>query len=143
LSFWLRSDNFRNSPGGFVFDIYDTNRSHFFVRKSLYNDDNLQIAFQEAGANAYAAGAGLAMTANQWTQVAITWDSALHSAKIYQNGVLVHSLSLPATWTPNAQNFVFGSTVSGMALKGSFDSIRLYNRVLADAEVMGISADRN
>ena len=78
------------------------------------------------------------------------WDSVNHMGYVYKNGVLhlanpivttlLNSRYPVLSWTPSAQNFIFGSSLSSSnSFFGSVDDIKLYNRALSPAEVTAIN----
>lgn len=86
------------------------------------------------------------ITANTWYHVALTYDAATTTMKMYKNGVLV------ATNT-NVPPFIGGNAVrlgafdTGNLLGGKLDEVRIWNRVLPECEIQNnmngeLSADQ-
>lgn len=78
--------------------------------------------------------------ANAWTHVALTYDAATSTMKLYKNGVLViANNAVPAITTDNSLQI--GAYNSNVALfNGSIDEVKIWNRALTDAE---IAADKS
>lgn len=82
------------------------------------------------------------MIHNKWECAVVTYDSATKEIKMYMNGVLRHQWT--STFTSlTSQNAAavligkFGDPTYPGHLQGIIDDIRIYNRVLAPAEVKG------
>ena len=69
-------------------------------------------------------------------------NGVLHlSNPLVENAVLNSRYPVLSSWTPSAQNFIFGSSLnSSNSFFGSLDDIKLYNRALSPAEVGAINS---
>jgi glucose/arabinose dehydrogenase len=103
-------------------------------------DETGRIAFK-VGDNAGVARSNVPVNDGQWHHVAFTRDSATGVIKLYVDGVL----NATATSDTGLKSTPFasfgriedtGGTINYLA--GSLDEIRVYNRVLSDAEVMTV-----
>ena len=85
-----------------------------------------------------------ALTANAWTHVAIVYDGNTLGLKLFINGVLSGSDGLDASY-PNGYPLYIGrannSSGSQEYWNGKLDDIRLFNRVLSDAEVAALYSE--
>jgi hypothetical protein len=87
---------------------------------------------------------------NTWTHVAASWDSGSQTTKIYINGALSSSTSVPGTTlsTPTSGPFTVavdlnvGITHPQQELIGTLEDIRVYSRLLSAAEINTIWATR-
>lgn len=80
---------------------------------------------------------------NQWVHVLISYSSSDGYMRIYFNGVLSDSLSAPAfVSNTSTESLQIGrgnsANFSANYFKGSLDDIRIYNRVLNDAEINAV-----
>ncbi|MEM6810916.1 MAG: LamG-like jellyroll fold domain-containing protein [Pseudomonadota bacterium] len=84
------------------------------------------------------------ISTNQWTHVAATWDGSLLSSgmRLYVNGVEtaygVTSNGSGSVDSDSAFNLSISSSVSGSAITGNFDDVRIYNRVLSADEIQAL-----
>lgn len=88
----------------------------------------------------FAAGAewslfgGTRLTANTWTHLAATYDGV--TQRLYVNGVQVSSRAQTgAIATSNSPLRIGGNAVWGEYFQGRIDEVRVYNRVLSQAEI--------
>ena len=71
---------------------------------------------------------------NQWSYLAITFDGA--QVRTYVNGTLVNTQALSATITARGNPMNIGADAStAQFYKGMLDDLRIYNRVLTQAQV--------
>jgi hypothetical protein len=76
-----------------------------------------------------------------WTHVAVTFTPGVaDGAKFYVNGVLRQSMTSSALSTPTGVWRIGASHISGEWFGGALDDVRLYNRVLSDADIALIAA---
>ncbi len=74
-----------------------------------------------------------------WTHVALTWDNATSTGKIYTNGVLaVSNGSMTGPITYADPNINIGSGPLGNYLKALVDEARAYNGVLINTELLAL-----
>lgn len=136
LSFWFKytyADTDTTTRG--LFDNWDSGRAHIFVRRIGDNPPGVfQVGLQpKVTAGTYAWGATFATQKDKWTHVVLTWDSSGATAALYVSGTIVKTGSFITgeTFDPSEQSFVFGG-----GFEGAVDEIRLYDRVLSDAEAL-------
>jgi hypothetical protein len=130
LALWLRPEV--DAGGGVaVFDSYDSNRHHMFMRQ--VSGAKIQTALQPA-AQAYAFVVEIPTPITEWTHVAITWDLTTKTAATYANGALLSGGPYLSDFTPSEQHLRFG----GSGFYGTIDEIRLFDRALSAGEVAAI-----
>ncbi len=107
------------------------NREVFYLSASSGN--------LEAGHNAAWVGISAPMPSlNTWHHVALTYDAATLTMKLYINGVLVDTASSVAQRTlGNVQIGCYGAS-SDSFINGKLDDVRLYKRALTDDEIKQI-----
>lgn len=105
-------------------------------------------AYLSVSTNGTPAGTGAVQSsnsvpANQWTHVAGTYDGS--ALKIYLNGTLDASVSLPGTIFPGTDALGIGATIGGLSngsgsavFNGLIDEPALYNRALTAQEIAAI-----
>ena len=81
-----------------------------------------------------------ALTPNQWTHVAVTYDAVNESQQIYFSGRLVASQSLKLVPTPhfavNNDPITIGKAVGAQGFKGSIDEVRIWNLARTDVGII-------
>lgn len=79
-----------------------------------------------------------------WHHVVITWDSTSNAAVQYIDGVLADSGSMTNGWNTNLGTWEIGSQGRSGAnvWDGLLDDSRIYNRVLAQAEITHLATSR-
>jgi len=72
---------------------------------------------------------------NTWTHVALTYDAATTTMKLYKNGVLViASNAVPAITADNSLIIgTYGNNIG--AFNGDIDEVKIWNRALTDSEI--------
>jgi concanavalin A-like lectin/glucanase superfamily protein len=78
-------------------------------------------------------GAGLAI--NNWYHLTGTFDDAIGEAKMYLNGVLLHTATTTASPPACNDDLMIGTTVFNEFWSGLLDDVRIYDRVLGGSEV--------
>ena len=119
----------------FVLEIAENGRLKFSVEDSRDRD----LSFQEPSAN---------RQANQWYYVTATWDYSANQFELYVNGDFRRARRFNSSGQVNDLNrIVFGDNASNYARanrsnlasthssQGRFDEVRIYNRVLSEAEI--------
>jgi RHS repeat-associated protein len=76
-----------------------------------------------------------ALPLNTWSHVAMTWDKATTTMKLYTNGQLIQTLTSVPMPVDNA-----GALLVGQGFIGSIDELKVYQRALTQTEV---NADQN
>ncbi|PNY36817.1 hypothetical protein C2E31_10670, partial [Rhodopirellula baltica] len=81
-----------------------------------------------------------------WHHVAATFDDVSNQVNLYLDGVLIASVSgsTDVDWAATAsQNITIGGQSDGsMAFVGSLDDVRVYDKVLTEAEVVAVMGDQ-
>lgn len=76
-----------------------------------------------------------------WTHVAVTFTPGVaDGAKFYVNGVLAQSMTSSSLSTPTGVWRIGGTHIASEWFGGALDDVRLYNRVLGDADIALIAA---
>lgn len=126
-SAWVRPTSYPTERSTIIESI---NPYAYYV--SLNTDGSLQsyrFGTNPAGYHTTAAGT---VPLNQWTHVAITWDSL--SVNLYINGVLQRTAATTGTGVTGSQIIVGAESVSRQFI-GSIDDVRIYNRTLPQTDV--------
>lgn len=126
-SAWVRPTSYPTERSTIIESI---NPYAYYV--SLNTDGSLQsyrFGTNPAGYHTTAAGT---VPLNQWTHVAITWDSL--SVNLYINGVLQRTVATTGTGVTGSQIIVGAESVSRQFI-GSIDDVRIYNRTLPQTDV--------
>lgn len=80
------------------------------------------------------ASGGTTLPYNQWSHLAVTFDGS--QVRTYVNGTLVNTQALSATITARGNPIRIGADAStAQFYKGMLDDLRIYNRVLTQAEI--------
>lgn len=131
---WLRYE--AESPAGFsVFDNFDAARMHLFVRQKPRSEGTLQVGFQVTPDNEqYAWESSFSSVAAAWVHIAVAWDQVAQRAKLWVNGVSLRDAGFERPFNTDDQQFVLGDK-----LTGAIDEVRIFRRVLSDAEVKALA----
>lgn len=79
------------------------------------------------------------MSTNVWTHVAMTYNAADGSHRLYQNGNEVASRTRPNGIFPTASNVYFGrQDAPGRIFDGLIDELAIYSRALSQSEIQAI-----
>ena len=119
----------------------------------LSNDVNYEFHLDSSGKlywwwNASSLTSAATIPLNQWTHVAITFDSANGRQRIYINGVQdANTNNWTGTLQNNPCNFYVGGDVAtgscalipGRNFRGNIDEVKLYSKELSAAEVQALS----
>jgi hypothetical protein len=137
LSLWFRFDFApTDMTGRSVFDNWDKNRSHLFVR---FPDGNstpgqFQMALQPATLpGGYAAVVNFTPQRNKWTHVVVTWDENIQVGAFFVDGVSLGQIAYDQAFVPTAQLFRIGE-----GLVGGIDEVRVFRRALTNAEAVAL-----
>lgn len=139
MTFWVRSILTTSAPAGAVYAKYFYSGAlGFFIGLA-----SSRLVTFITGFNGYTATTKTGLRLNQWTHVAVTFQSGI-GAKIYFDGV--EKTPLTVTRTPNpindssGRNARFGRRADAtQSVRSTLDDIRLYNRVLSAAEIKKLS----
>jgi hypothetical protein len=133
LSVWFQWATMAVEDQNGFFDSWDDTRDHIFVRHA--NGDTvgtIQIALQKPSLYEIAPTFDLAQ--NTWTHVVVAWNAVTQVATVFVDEQKVASgIYRDGSFTPSGQHCVFGDSVDGL-----IDDIRLYDRALSDAEMIGL-----
>ena len=79
--------------------------------------------------------------ASAWTHIAVTHSYTTNESKLYINGVAQTGFAMSCSQALGAQFLLGRSPYSGynQQLKGSLDEVRVYNRILSDADVYNLA----
>lgn len=85
---------------------------------------------------------GRALTAGQWSHIALTHDRTTGEMRIYVNGVVraISSLGVAAVRTQYGLTVGRNAWDAGFAWRGTLDELALYKRPLTPAEIAGVYA---
>ncbi|MBV8882309.1 MAG: protein kinase [Planctomycetaceae bacterium] len=128
LAFWVKGD-FKSQKFTDLFDRYDRDRPHLFIR-GILKPAGLQVVFQEDG---YRFERVSPIPEQEWTHLAVTWDTTAKKAALYLNGSLSFAAPIEdPPWTPSGQFFrIGGMGYSETAFRGVVDEVRLYGTPLS------------
>jgi Concanavalin A-like lectin/glucanases superfamily/Disaggregatase related repeat len=82
-------------------------------------------------------GAGLAI--NNWYHLAGTFDDTIGEAKMYLNGVLLHTATTTASPPACNDDLMIGTTIFNEFWSGLLDDVRIYDRVLGGSDIADIA----
>jgi subtilisin family serine protease/subtilisin-like proprotein convertase family protein len=100
-----------------------------------------------AGTLAVSSAAGV-LPLNQWSHVALTFDFASRTGRLYRNGILVGTAVSPVAIIPQTgvpfyigyRSNTSGELAAGMRHRGLLDEVSIFNRALNSTEVAAIFA---
>ncbi len=132
LSVWVRyTFNPADGENRAVFDAWDANREHLFLRRA--NDTpspkELQFALQDLKAG-YVADAYFTLEPSTWAHVVMTWDAVRQQIVCFVDKREIGRRSYGRAFLPRTQDFVLGNNWVGL-----LDEVRLWNRALDPTEV--------
>jgi hypothetical protein len=125
----------------------------FFENGSTNDNGKFRAHIQNGGGDAWISKDNILNLFNVWVNIAISYDAATSTFKMYTNGSLISTSTVAGFGNLNFTNpgpMVFGavqfqttpSLTSGSGsqpwasyLTGQLDEVRIYNKALADAEV--------
>lgn len=136
VSIWFKHSFTATDTGSHgLFDDWQGDRAHLFVRHNGSDaPERVQVALQsKSDAGGYAWAQSFDAVKDQWTHLVLTWHSTGRTAALYVNGVVVKASSFVSseTFDPFEQYFQISD-----GWVGSVDEVRLYNRVLTQAEAL-------
>ncbi len=140
LSLWIKGEGYAAQANKRIFDGYDAQRDHLFIRAYAGSTSNpvsgIQVAFQPPDA-AYVFAGTYDLSESQWHHVVVTWDTQNDRGQIYiDGGAPVKDAAISDTnWTPSGQLMQLGN-----GFIGEIDEVSLYSRVLDEAEVASLYA---
>ncbi|MHA6492114.1 DUF6701 domain-containing protein [Pseudomonas borbori] len=148
ISFWYRADNAWNTRDHQLLDASTQNNRWFFLVKRQTRALRFVMS-DSAGANAIAETAAQNVSANTWKHIAVTWRFAAGTnqtvLRIYVDGTLsvVTQTTTNGSLASSLGTLFIGdnrSNVSGQSgtlnsAEGTFDSVRVYNYEISNADV--------
>ncbi|MCK5083210.1 MAG: DUF2341 domain-containing protein, partial [Candidatus Omnitrophica bacterium] len=137
ITFFVKGD-FTTESICNIFDDWSGSRNHIFVRTF---PTYVQVYAQHT-VDDYIAGGSISgvFNDNEWNHVAIAYNTAADTFKVYVNGNLEEDDTITnADWVPDGQNVIFAS---GDGFIGLLDDVRIYNRALSGTEIQAL-ADGN
>ena len=83
---------------------------------------------------------GGALTIGEWHHIAYVIDDAGDTARLYVDGALATTIAVTGTplFMKAGQELRIGSSYPTEFMHGQIDDVRIYNRVLSEAEVAGL-----
>jgi hypothetical protein len=130
LSIWLRYAFTADPLTQAIFDTYDPQRSHLFVRRVHdVTTGDLQVALQAADGG-YTFDTRALPKENAWTHLVVTWHEVEKTAACYVDGKQVLKSLYALPFVPTGQVFRMGER-----FVGALDEVRLYDRAMTSLEV--------
>jgi hypothetical protein len=130
LSFWFLWTSMTTDTEDRIFSGYSLAEDHLFVRHA--NADTvgiIQVALQPKAAAEYVWEADFPVPANHWAHLVLTWDEVVRRASVFLDGTPEYTGGYTAAFAPSGQIVRMGES-----MHGRIDEVRLYNRVMTDAE---------
>lgn len=115
------------------------NSSVTWIYNYAFFTDDAEVFWNHSG-GFYHVTDGVNLSTANWRHVAATYDHVTGVVKIYVDGVERHSSSESYLPAPMDGPLMIGGTIAGDYFHGAIDDLRIYNRVLSQAE---IAADMN
>jgi hypothetical protein len=113
----------KQRTGGLVYSLYASN-DRSLAESDIKIDDELGTAAQTA------------LAVNTWAHVAVTYDGS--HLRLFVNGIQVSSREMSGPMTTSTGVLrIGGNSVWGEYFAGRIDEIRIYNRALTPAEILG------
>ena len=135
LSMWINPQPLASGNSVVIGKLWNTTQSSPFYQYGLELGGGNRTDFYVGTASGpRVALAGTTLPFNQWSYLAITFDGA--QVRTYVNGTLVNTQALSATITARGNPMNIGADAStAQFYKGMLDDLRIYNRVLTQAQV--------
>ena len=136
-SFWIKTSDTKAS-GIISYSTSNSTANEFLV----YTPTALQLYIGELSVNL-----GLNIADGQWHNMVFTWQSSNGAYQAYEDGSLVKSGTIAAGASiadggcmmfGQEQDSLCGGLDSNQALSGSLDDVRMYGRVLSQAEITNL-----
>jgi hypothetical protein len=99
------------------------------------NGSEISIGFNNSGSWTEFLTSGAGLATGQWYHLAGTFDDAAGEGKVYLNGALIHTGTTTASPSATSDAVMIGNSPAGEYWPGLLDDVRIYDRVLSDAEV--------
>lgn len=111
-----------------------------FGSTAAFRTSGSRLRFTAFGVSDHDTNSGM-FTGGTWTHVAVSFTPGeANGAKFYVNGVRVQSLASSSLSTPTGVWRIGAAHISSEWFGGAIDDVRLYNRVLSDADIALIAA---
>ncbi len=78
---------------------------------------------------------GVSFTANKWTYVAVTYDAATTTMKLYKDGIVVSTNAGVASNYANETVYLASHTGGNSLINGSMDEVRIWTIALTQAQI--------
>jgi hypothetical protein len=131
LAFWFSGD-FSTTAMTNMFDHWDNDRDHIYIRH-FTTPDEIEVKFQPqtaGGMDKATFAAAFPVKSHAWNHLTVVWDGVNNVGKVYLDRALVVSKPYLVAWKPTGQSFRIDHRYVG-----KIDDLRLYDRVLGDAEI--------
>lgn len=118
--------------------------SHSLAYELRIKDDRIEFACVKSSNGRTRYESAPALVAGEWQHVAVTVDSLAKKIRFYRNGILLTTASDTIAPFPRTTGVLLGSDGRGRSdsfLAGGLDDIRIFNRVLSDAEILAVMDD--
>jgi glucose/arabinose dehydrogenase/chitodextrinase len=135
LSMWINPQSLAGSDSVIIGKFWNTTQSSPYYQYGLELGGGNRTDFYVGTASGpLVAVGGTTLPFNQWSHLAITFDGT--QVKTYVNGALVNTQALSATITARGNPMNIGADASPAQFsKGSLDDLRMYSRVLTQAQI--------
>lgn len=128
---WVNTDDYTVQDG--IFSDYRGVKNQLYIR-AYTAASGIQVTFQRYDGSSTAVWSTIQpLPASEWSHIAVSWDTDNDIGTLYINGErrIAEAIS-DSAWVPNEQEMNFGQ------FPGYMDDVRLYNRVLTEAEVQQV-----
>ena len=135
LSMWINPQPLAGGDSVIIGKFWNTTQSSPYYQYGLELGGGNRTDFYVGTASGpLVAFGGTTLPFNQWSHLAITFDGT--QVKTYVNGALVNTQALSATITARGNPMNIGADASPAQFnKGSLDDLRVYSRVLTQAQI--------
>lgn len=137
LSAWVRSTNANPEETGHIISHDNANTSRILA---LYVENNTPLGFAAAAGPTVDITRLAPVQLNTWQFLTASYDPAAGVVNFYMNGQLVESNTQLASRGGYEYFYVGASPFAGRYFEGDIDEVRVYNRVLSEAEVQDLYA---
>jgi len=156
ISFWFNSSiDWHQGDERILFDA--TLEPNIFALE-ITQDGRLRFAFEDSANDVFIVEEQSAVSrgSNTWYYVTVTWDYSSDTFSLYVDGALVTQQTKSTNGVmPDFARVVFGDNASSytqsgnsvmpspVSSRGNYDEVRIYNRVLTQAEIQTDMNDNN
>ncbi|MFP4111872.1 MAG: MopE-related protein [Candidatus Woesearchaeota archaeon] len=138
ISFWAKASFFTQAANNQIFDKWEMERDHIFMR--LTSSDYIQLAAQDGETGNYAALTGIQpeyINDNNWNHFAITYNTDTDTLAVYVNGIKAGDDDIDSGWVPEEQEATLGYNFNGQ-----IDELTLFDSELNQTEVQRLYNDQ-